>query len=121
MRIRWVSVAIIAGLASGCATKSSEVAPSYVSPITYQSYTCQQLGEEAQRVSGRAAEAAGAEDEKRTKDQVATGVAIVVFWPAAFFVGGDGQMAAELARLKGQANAIEEASIQKKCGIQFSR
>jgi hypothetical protein len=53
--------------------------------------------------------------------KVATGVAIVVFWPAAFFVGGDGPTAAELANLKGQMTAIERASIQKKCGIQFQR
>jgi hypothetical protein len=43
-----------------------------------------------------------AQDKKRSNDQIATGVAIVVFWPAAFFVGGDGLAAAELANLKGQ-------------------
>ena len=40
-----------------------------------------------------------------------------MFWPAAFLVGGDGPMAAELAQLKGQMVAIEQASIQKKYGI----
>ena len=50
-----------------------------------------------------------------------TGVAIVVFWPAAFFVGGDGNVAAELGRMKGQMQAIEQASIAKRCGIQFQR
>jgi hypothetical protein len=64
---------------------------------------------------------AGAQDQKRTNDQIATGVAIVVFWPAAFFVGGDGHVSAELAQMKGQMNAIEQASIQKRCGIQFRR
>ena len=43
----------------------------------------------------------------------------MIFWPAAFFVGGDKQTAAELAQMKGQMVAIEQASIQKKCGIQF--
>ena len=32
---------------------------------------------------------------------------------------GDGQAAAELARLKGQMEALEQASVQKNCGIQF--
>jgi hypothetical protein len=50
-----------------------------------------------------------------------TGAAIVLFWPAAFFVKGDGQNAAELARLKGEFEAIEQASIQKNCGIRFQR
>ncbi len=99
------------------------MSPAYpvVSPIMYEGHTCKQLAEEAQGVSARAAQVSGAQDAKRTNDQVATGVAIVVFWPAAFFVGGDGQVAAELAQLKGQMVAIEQASIKKKCGIQFQR
>jgi hypothetical protein len=43
----------------------------------------------------------------------------VIFWPAAFFVGGDKQTASELAQMKGQMVAIEQASIAKKCNIQF--
>jgi hypothetical protein len=31
-----------------------------------------------------------------------------VFWPAAFFVGGDKQNAAELARLRGEMDEIEK-------------
>lgn len=106
---------------AACASKSSEITANYVSPIGYQGYTCQQLGLEAQAISAKATELAGAQDQKRTNDQIATGVAIVVFWPAAFFVGGDGQVAAQLAQMKGQMNAIEQISIQKKCGIQFQR
>jgi hypothetical protein len=112
---------VAAAAVAGCASKSSEITPTYVSPVMYQSYTCKQLALEAQGVSARAAQVSGAQDSKRTNDQVATGVAIVVFWPAAFLVGGDGPMAAELAQLKGQMVAIEQASIQKKCGIQFQR
>ncbi len=63
---------------------------------------------------------AGVQDKKASNDAIATGVAVVLFWPAAFMVsGGDGQTAAELAKLKGQKDAIEQAAIQKKCGIQF--
>jgi hypothetical protein len=53
------------------------------------------------------------------KDGVATAAAIVIFWPAAFFVGGDKQTAAELSQMKGQMVAVEQAAIAKKCGIQF--
>jgi hypothetical protein len=35
----------------------------------------------------------------------------MVFWPAAFFVGGNGQTAAELAQLKGELVAIEQACV----------
>jgi outer membrane murein-binding lipoprotein Lpp len=111
----------LSALVAGCASKSNEISPSYVSPIMYQNHNCQQLAAEAQGVSARAAQVSGAQDSKRTNDQIATGVAIVVFWPAAFLVGGDGPMAAELANLKGQMVAIEHASIQKQCGISFQR
>jgi hypothetical protein len=104
---------------SGCASSSSEIAPAYVSPVAYQSYTCQQLAMEAQAVSQRAAMLSGAQDKQRTNDGLATAAAIVVFWPAAFFVGGDKQTAAELSTMKGQMVAIEQASNLKKCGIQF--
>ena len=53
------------------------------------------------------------------KDTLATTAAVVIFWPAAFLVGGDKQTAAELAQIKGQMVAIEQASISKKCNIQF--
>jgi hypothetical protein len=61
----------------------------------------------------------GAQDKQRTNDGLATAAAVVVFWPAAFFVGGDKQTAAELSQMKGQMDAVEQASIAKKCAIQF--
>jgi hypothetical protein len=104
---------------AACATSSDKIAPSYVSPMQYDAYNCRQLAEEAQRVSHHAAAAAGAQDSQRTQDAVATTAAVIIFWPAAFFVGGDKQNAAELARLKGEMEAIEQVSIRKQCGIQF--
>jgi hypothetical protein len=108
-------------LAAGCASRSEDVAAAYVSSAAYQSYSCRELSLEAQRVSSAAAAAAGVQDSQRTKDAVATTAAVVIFWPAAFFVGGDNAKTAELARLKGHMQAIEEVSIQKKCGIRFQR
>ena len=74
---------------------------------------------EAQAISTRAATLSGAQDKQRTNDGLATAAAVVIFWPAAFFVGGDKQTAAELAQMKGQMVAVEQASNAKKCGIQF--
>ena len=108
-------------MTAGCASRSEDVGAAYVSPMSYQSYSCKELGLEAQRVSSAAAAASGAQDSQRTKDAVATTAAVVIFWPAAFFVGGDNAKTAELANLKGQMQAIEAASIQKKCGISFHR
>jgi hypothetical protein len=87
--------------------------------MQYQSYTCPQLAAEAQRVSAAAAAQSGAQDSQATKDAVATTVGVIIFWPSLFFIGGDKQTAAQLAQLKGQMDAIQQASIQKQCGIQF--
>ena len=107
-----------AGLA-GCASSAADITPSYISPVQYSSYSCQQLGLEAQAVSARAAALSGAQDSQRTKDAIATTAAVVIFWPAAFLVGGDKQTASELGQMKGQMVAIEQASIARKCNIQF--
>jgi hypothetical protein len=110
-----MAVALAAAMGA-CASYSEKVPTSYVSPMIYENMSCKQIAEEASRVSRRAAEAAGVQDSQATKDSVVTGVAIVVFWPAAFFVGGDRGTAAELGRLKGEMDALEQASSKKNCG-----
>jgi hypothetical protein len=119
MRQGILMAAALAALTGACASYSEKIPATYVSPVIYEHLTCRQIGEEAARVSRRAAEVAGVQDSQATKDSVVTGVAIVVFWPAAFFVGGDRGSAAELGRLKGEADALEQMSIKKNCGIQF--
>ncbi|MCM2562892.1 hypothetical protein M8756_12090 [Lutimaribacter sp. EGI FJ00015] len=57
------------------------------------------------------------QDQNAQGDAIATGVALVLFWPAAFFVGGDKENAAERSRLKGEMEASEQASIQKTVGL----
>ena len=56
-------------------------------------------------------------DKNRENDNMATGVSLLLFWPAVFFLGGTKESEAEFARLKGEAQAIEQVSIQKKCGF----
>ena len=109
---------ILAGmLLAACASSSDAIRPAYVSPLQYQGLTCQQIGAEMERVSRRASEVAGVQDSNKTTDALVTGATIVLFWPAAFFIKGDGPTAAELARLKGEFEALEQISIQKNCGL----
>jgi hypothetical protein len=121
VKIQATCILSVAVALAGCATKSANIAPSYVSPITYQNYTCAQLSQEAQSVSSRAAIASGQQDKARSGDAVKTTVGLVLFWPTLFFLDGDGPQAAEVARLKGQMEAIEQASIQKNCQITFQK
>ena len=118
---RILTFAVVAAGLGGCASSSSDISPTYVSPLTYEPYTCLQLAQEAQSISTRAALLSGVQDSKRTSDTVATTAAVIIFWPAAFLVGGDKQTAAELGLMKGQLVAIEQASIRKNCVIKFQR
>jgi hypothetical protein len=106
-------------LVAGCASRSSDVKASYVSPRTYQGWSCSELTAEAQRVSVRASAAAGAQDKRRSHDAAMVGVGVVVFWPALLFTKGDGQETAELARLKGEMSAIKQEASAKRCAIRF--
>jgi len=117
--MRNLGIVVLCAALIGCASSAADITATYVSPVQYSSYNCQQLGLEAQSVSARAAALSGAQDSQRTKDAVATTAAVIIFWPAAFLVGGDKQTAAELGQMKGQLVAIEQASIAKKCNIQF--
>lgn len=106
---------------AGCATAPEDVAPAYTSPVVYNSLNCKQLGQEMQRVSNAAQEASGVQQKKRTQDKWLTAATVVVFWPAAFFTNGDGASAAQLARLKGEMQALEQAAILKKCKIKMQQ
>lgn len=121
--MKMITVAVVASATAlmGCASRSDNIAPAYISPNQYGSYTCKQIEEESLRVSARASATAGAQDSKATSDAVATTVGVVIFWPALFFIKGDGATAAEVARLRGEMEALESASIQKKCGLKFAR
>ena len=110
---------VISLMVSSCATRPKDIAPSYVSPLIYETYDCTQMAAEAERLSSRVAEVTGVQSKKATGDAVVMGVGLVVFWPALFFIKGDGATEGEIARLKGEMETIEKVSIQKNCGIQF--
>ncbi|MGV3491198.1 MAG: hypothetical protein ACO1OG_07740 [Devosia sp.] len=116
---RTITLVAACAVLAGCATSPKDIAPAYVSPILYQNLTCDQLAQEAARVSQAAAVATGAQQDQASKDAVMTTVGVVLFWPSLFFIGGDKGNAAEVARLKGEMQAIEQANISKNCGLQF--
>ena len=88
-----------------------------LSPLQYQSYDCNQLQLEAQRVSDRVSSLQGDLSERADNDSAKMGVGLVLFWPTLFFLHGDGTQATEYAHLKGERDAIEKASIERKCGF----
>ena len=110
-----VALSMCSLLFVGCATSPSRISSSYVSPIEYSHLECEQIRRELVRVNRRLMEVTGTQKSAATKDAVAMGVGLVVFWPALFFIGGNGNKE-ELARLKGQYEALETVAIEKNCG-----
>lgn len=112
------STAIILG---GCSTAAKDIAPTYVSPIQYQSYDCQQIEAENARLVNRVSQLGGRLDEAASNDKAIGVVGAVLFWPALFALGGTKNQEAEYARIKGEHDALQQASIQKKCGMQQAK
>lgn len=102
---------------TGCATASKDIAGTYVSPVMYQAYDCQQIAAETARLETRVTQLGGRLDQAASNDKAIAGVGIVLFWPALFALGGNKAQEAEFATLKGQADALNTASIEKKCGM----
>lgn len=113
-----LSLLIAVSFASfGCATASKDIASTYVSPMQYHAYDCDQLMTESQRIHGRANQLGGRLDQAAANDKAIAGVGIVLFWPALFALGGTKEQEAEYARLKGEYDAVQQASIMKKCDV----
>ena len=108
---------ILSTFLMGCATSSDKISSSYVSPLMYQSLTCEQIKPELLRVNNQLVMVSGVQDQTATKDAVMMGVGLVIFWPALFFLAQGDDKQAELANLKGQYEALESAAIQNKCDI----
>ncbi len=110
-----VSVLVVLTFLAGCATSGKDVASIYVSPVQYSSYDCDQIRQELGRVHGRVNQLIGRLDEAASNDKVLTGVGMILFWPALFALGGTKQQEAELSRLKGEYDALQIVSTNKKC------
>ena len=102
----------------GCSTSPDKITASYVSPIQYQNYSCNQIKSELYRINRKVSEVTGQQRSEATKDAIAMGVGLVLFWPALFFLIGDDKKE-ELARLKGEYDALESAAIQKECELKI--
>jgi hypothetical protein len=114
---RLVSYATITTFVAGCATAGKDVPTSYVSPMQYATFDCDQLRLEGARIGGRVGELTGRLNQAANNDAAIMGAGLLLFWPALFALGGTKQQEAELSRLKGEHDALQVASTNKKCGI----
>lgn len=110
-----IIVSVVCAAISACSTSSKNVATSYVSPIQYQSYSCDQVSAELARVTSRVNELGVRLDKAADADAAITGIGLIIFWPALFALGGTKQQEADYARYKGEYDALTQISVQKNC------
>jgi len=93
------------------------VSASYVSPIVYEGQTCSKLMVERNQIARNVNLLIADQRKSSTNDAVATGVALVLFWPAALALALTEDQSAQLAQAKGNFEAIETQMRKKGCPL----
>lgn len=115
-----VSGTLALAMISACATQPNKIAATYVSPMIYKDYDCDQIVLEQNRIERRTGELYSSLKKEASADSWQMGLGLVLFWPTLFMLeGGDGPEATEYARLRGEYEALNDVSVSKKCEIQF--
>jgi hypothetical protein len=117
--LRLVSIATF-GAVLGCTSGWAQALPKYVPAGTYRALSCDQLAQEGRAISRRGFLAAGLPAGQGGTLASPTGSAIVLLWPE-MSRGRDEHQSEMLAVAGGQMNAIEQASVEGQCSIQFQR
>jgi len=102
--------AVAALFIASCAKAPESISASYISDVGYQQYTCDQLGSEAGRLSSALATASAQQEKARTNDAVGV---ILIGLPVSSMSGDN--IAPEIARLKGEQDAVRRAAMIKRC------
>ncbi len=93
---------------AACAADPAHIGAAYASPIPYQTLDCQQLALEGYRHQAAEADAAAKQNQIRSEDAVGL---ILIGLPVSSMSGNS--IATEVARLKGEHQALYEVAVQK--------
>ena len=102
---------IVAGVAA-CAAPPEAIAPSYVSPIAYNGLSCSDLSAEAARVDAALTQASQRQEQAHGNDVVGV---LLIGVPVSTLSGTN--VAPQVASLKGQQEAIQQAIVHKRCRV----
>ena len=95
-------------LFTGCATAPENIAPAYVSHLQYMQFTLEQLGQEEARLQAALSASSDAQRSARANDTVGI---IFLGLPVSSLSGSN--QASNVARLKGELEAVQKAIILK--------
>ena len=97
------------------AQKASEVSSIRVPIAPYLKMDCRELATEQNQLVREAELLMKSVDDAYSSDKTTEVVAWVLFAPAAFFLDGNAKEAAQYSAVKGQLEAVQEASRINKC------
>ena len=113
--MRQFSVLFLIFVIGGCAKAPESIAPAYVSPEIYKPYNCDQLAQEQARVSAALAKASQAQEDARSNDIVGV---IFLGLPVSTLSGGN--VAHQVAQLKGAEKTLRQVMNLKQCAASKS-
>jgi hypothetical protein len=114
-RISTLIAALSITLQVNCATSPNSILPAQVSPEPYLQMDCAQLAAEYARVKASLEDAQQVQTSHAQQDSTTVAVGVLLFPPIVAAVQGDRSIAADIARLKGERTAIEDAMARKNC------
>ena len=104
-----IAVCATAAIAA-CAKKPEAVGAAYISPSTYDGWSCKQLNAEAVRLDAAYSRAAAQQNKARSNDTVGV---IFLGLPVSTLSGGN--VADQIASLKGHQQVVHQTQIRKGC------
>lgn len=106
-----IGAGLLAVSLAACATAPEDIAPAYVSNMQYQAWTCEQMAAESARLASALVAASTQQSKARSNDTVGV---ILLGLPVSSLSGSN--VAPEIARLKGEQVAMQQAQALKNCG-----
>lgn len=115
-RLLTTSLLVAASLLGNGAIASENRSVPYIAPSQFQSYSCDELLRETERIHNRVSELTGKTgDAASPQGKWVLGADLSLSWAALFALGGTKEQEAEYAQLKGEYDAIQHWAIMKQC------
>ena len=102
---------------AACAKSPDSIEAKYVSPIQYKNWDCDQLLDERMRLVREVDRVSGLQRENANADVALMTVGLIILWPALLGLAATRDRKDELARLKGEYEAVDSQMKMKQCAL----
>jgi hypothetical protein len=104
-------------IATGCAQTAKNVDAAYVSPSAFSGRNCNSLTLERNEIVRNVNRLTEDQNKAATDDAVITGIALVLFWPAAIALAATKDKSSALSVAKGNYDTITSTMEKKGCRL----